>query len=273
MRRDALASAVGAMDADPVDHRWVERLVGRTPSAELRTACATLRADTEPESAVRIPARVGTAAVLRLAPLVQERLRRREVSPATVARTMTDFGRKLRRHRRVTGRPGLLNWRWFRVHLSGAMIEVGRLQFEVIRCDDELSRTTGEWAARLHIPADSGPLAPEAVDESLANGARELRRAWPEITLTHAVCDSWLLDPFLSAHLPGSNIAAFAGRFTPYALPTDGPTDPPYFLWGRRRMTLPTHDGLTRLEQVVTERIHDGGVWQTGRGTLRLPAG
>jgi hypothetical protein len=268
----ALGEAVRLMGADELDLRWVQSLLSVPLSAKMRVGLEdVLRAGRE-NAAIDMSDKDGAAAIFHLSPIIVERLRGKGVSAPAVADTVGDIGRHLRRHRRVTGRPGLPNWRWFGVHVTGTLVEVGRLQFEVIRCDGELTEVAGAWAARIHIPADSGPLLQQAVEDSLVRGARELRRAWPGIELTYAACDSWLLDPYLSEHLPNSNIAAFAGRFTPYAPPSDEPTDPLYFLWGHRDLErLPSHN-LSSLERVVVERIARGGVWQFGRGVLRFPS-
>jgi hypothetical protein len=206
--------------------------------------------------------------VLRRAPAIADALRARGVPESAVHATTGDLGRHVRRHRALTGRPGLLNPGWFDLHLSGRLVEVGRLQFEVATTEPEFAGLLGAHVIGIHIPAGAGPLAPDVVDDSLTRGVALVRRAWPELGLERIVCTSWLLDPFLAAHLPSSRIAAFARRFAAYAPPVDEPTDPLYFLWGHRDPSRLPEAGRTGLERVVIDRIRSGGVWQAGRGAL-----
>ncbi len=266
--RAELASALSLMDADEHDRQWVERCIEMAKPPEIRLASEQLKGS----DGVQIPDALAMSAIFCLAPSVVVALERRGVDPVFVHQTMGDFGRQLRRHRRLTGLPGLLNWRWFRRHLTGDLIEIGRLQFEVVRPEGELRSLVGAAALNIHIPGDSGPLDPDLVDHSLMGAARVFRRAWPELRLTHAICESWLLDPFLGERIPDSNIAAFARRFELYAPSVDEPTDPLYFLWGHRDVTRMPSQGLSALEREVVDRIGAGGTWQAGRGLLTLPS-
>jgi hypothetical protein len=267
--KPTVADYLGPMAADPEDRAWASGLLAQPVS---RAASEALRALLAGAELPDVPDEDGAVAVLLLAPHIAELLAGRGVAPEVIAATVADIGRHLRRHRRATGEPGLLNWRWFHLHASGRLIEVERLQFEVLECAGDLRELVGPWALNIHIPALSGPLTPEVVDSSLASGVEEVRRAWPGIRLRSAVCESWLLDPFLAERLPQSNIARFAERFTPHGSPVDEPTDPLYFLWGHRDLGRLPASPSTSLERVVVERIRAGGTWQTGRGALRLPS-
>ncbi len=266
--RAEIASAVSLMDADLPDRQWVEQCIEMATPAEVGVASEQLKGS----DGAQIPDALAMSALFCLTPSVVVALERRRVEPVFVHQTMGDFGRHLRRHRRLTGLPGLLNWRWFRLHLTGDLIEIGRLQFEVVRPEGELQRLVGAAALKLHIPGDSGPLDPGLVDHSLMEAARVFHQAWPELRLTHAICESWLLDPFLGERLPDSNIAAFARRFELYAPSVDEPTDPLYFLWGHRDVTRMPSQGVSALDRVVVDRIAAGGTWQAGRGLLTLPS-
>lgn len=266
-----MTDAVDLLDlvqADDADRRWVEHLLAQPLSSSAHAVIAALLVNAEVPASVS--AEDGAAAVFHLVPHIVERLSARGVPDDVIASTVGDLGRHLRRHRAVTGDAGLLNWSWFAVHISGNLLEVGRLQYEVASGKPEVPDAFGPWVLKIHIPALSGPLLPELVDASLQRGAIEVRRAWPDIAVSHAVCESWLLDPYLADHLTPSNISSFAGRFTPYAEPFDEPTDPLFFLWGHRDAErMPEHPS-SRLERVVAERIRAGGTWQAGRGALLL---
>jgi hypothetical protein len=138
-----------------------------------------------------------------------------EVSWATCA----DLGRQLALGRRVRARPGLVSPGWLTAHFRGLLYHVGRLQY--LRIGD-LSTLwpdgPAEPALDLHIPA-TGPLAPQACEDSLARAEKLFASCFPEIRPRYAYCHSWLLDPQLAEYLPAkSNIVAFQRRF--HLLPT-----------------------------------------------------
>ena len=120
-----------------------------------------------------------------------------------VAATLSDVGRHLRLHRRHTGRVGLDAPNWPSVVLTGSMYELGRLQFDLKRQQDD-------WVLDVHIP-ESGPLTPAAVGDSFDSAMTFFARHFPDQPVRTAVCESWLLDPYLAEHLPPtSNVVAFA---------------------------------------------------------------
>lgn len=266
----ALELAVGIMAADEPDRLWVENQLRAAPSAKTTRAAHALVAAEPDDMPQDLTEEEGAAALFAASFVVPQKLNAHGFEAEVVNRTMSDFGRHLRRHRRLRGAPGLLNWRWFRLHLTGRLIEVGRLQFELFRSHSNVSAVAGEWVVNLHIPADSGALSPRAVDESLARGAKVVRSAWPELHISHAICESWLLDPYLRERMPDSNIASFASRFDVWDAPVDEPTDPLYFLWGHRDLRrLPT-GALSTLERVVVDRIAAGGTWGAALGVMKL---
>jgi hypothetical protein len=148
----------------------------------------------------------------------------RGISPALVAATLRDVGRMLQRNRVWFGRAGLGNELagWLPRHLTGSLLEIGRLQHERstpgLRTSAWLLAEGADWspgdlAVNLHIP-ESGPLDPTAVRESLRAGRTVLRKRFPEHRLRVQYCISWLLDPQLLEYLPAtSNIVAFQRMF------------------------------------------------------------
>ncbi|MFS0732266.1 hypothetical protein ABC304_09705 [Microbacterium sp. 1P10UB] len=178
--------------------------------------------------------------------------------PAEVtAETLRDIGGKHRSFGARTEVPWLLGI------LRGDVISVGRLQVE---------RRSGSQGHGLHIP-ELGPLVPAAVDASLG-------RAHDLLGATDFTCTSWLLEPALAAALPGTNMAAFARRFTLDAdttAPSDaGARSAAKFVFGR-----PLADVLdpaavtprTRLEHLVVQRLREGPGWSEPSGTLTFAAG
>lgn len=204
-------------------------------------------------------------AILRFAPVAAERLERSGVSPAVIEATFADIGKQMELHRRTYGGFGMDTWWWLVLHLSGLLFRLGRLQFHLHR-----ETAKGPWVIGLHIPED-GPLDPASVDESLALAAVFFARQFPDARIDHASCDSWLLDPHLSAGLPASNMAKFAARFSNVELRNE-PKDALYFTFrapaDAEPTTLPRESSLQRL---VLERIDAGGTWQVGKGVCAWP--
>src|SRR3954453_20062691 len=223
---DAIA-CLGLMDLSTTDGRDAATLLRTAPSAskaQLQACREVARfrgtwlewtADLELEEAHAV------LALLLAVPATVELLEQRGVDAEIIAATMADFGRHLRRHRRYVGRFGLLHWRWFLGHVAGNLYEIGRLQYKIHQSHAAIDGLQGRWVAGIHIPADSGPLTPESVDESLGRATTILARLRPELDIRSAPCNPWPLVPWLTAHLRGSNIAACANRFTSFAPPAD----------------------------------------------------
>ena len=204
-------------------------------------------------------------AILRFAPVAAERLERSGVAPAVIEATFADIGKQMELHRTTHGGFGMDTWPWVLLHLSGLLFRLGRLQHHLHR---ETPR--GPWTIGLHIPED-GPLDPASVDESLALAAAFFALHFPDARIENASCDSWLLDPYLSAGLPESNMARFAARFS-HVETRDQPHDALYFTFrvprGTDPATLPRDSSLQRL---VAGRIEAGGSWQVAKGVCPWP--
>ncbi|MBO1268765.1 acyltransferase domain-containing protein [Arthrobacter cavernae] len=210
--------------------------------------------------------------LLRFAPEVREFHSAHGIAPDLTAAILADMGLQLRINRRVHGAFGLDTWGWLTLHMAGNMFRLGRLQYHLIR---EAGAKTwdqgagGRWTLGVHIPEDGG-LSPALVDESLAMAKEFFARFFPDKPVAAATCDSWMLDPYLAAKLPESNIASFARRFTVERC-TDEPTDAVYFTFRQRGLAdLDKLPRETSLQRVVLERIDDGGSWQVGHGRLSL---
>ncbi|MEY9212016.1 DUF5596 domain-containing protein [Thermobifida halotolerans] len=214
-------------------------------------------------------------AFLAATPLLREQHRRRGVPADVTAATLADVGRHVAKTRRMYGRVGLDLPVWIALHYRGSLLEVGRLQYETARLDDgdfpgvaELAG--GQPLARLHIPA-SGPLAPEAVDASLAR-ARAVLAAVTGQEVRVATCTSWLLDPQLRRYLPaGSNILAFQDRFTLTDRVGPGDADVFRFVFECPEVAPDRVEPASRLQRGVLDLLERGGSWRVRTGWLRLP--
>lgn len=163
------------------------------------------------------------AALVAVAPDVVAELRRRGLDEESAWRSASDLGQQVHIHRLVHGRFGFGARSWTPVNFSGSLLWLGRLQYTL-----EHDAALG-WNLGCHIP-ESGPLTPELVDSSLALARSVATAVWAEFPVTAFTCTSWLLDPELVARLdPASNMAAFAGRFTPYGERSPGLRDALFF--------------------------------------------
>lgn len=215
-------------------------------------------------------------AYLRFAPTVRRWHARRGIPEPVSTATLNDLGRNLAINRRVHGRFGLDTYGWLAHAFAGRLFQLGRLQYLLHRPAAAIPAVgPGEEVLGIHIP-EGGSLAPRIVAESLARAAPFFARHFPGRPVRTANCESWLLDPYLAAHLdPGSNVARFAALFTPYGTPRDTPTDAVYFTFRTRSMAglASGTSGLPRttaLQRLVLDRIAAGGTWQLGYGYLVL---
>ncbi|MGO4585180.1 acyltransferase domain-containing protein [Arthrobacter sp. 2RAF6] len=210
-------------------------------------------------------------ALLRFAPVVHGHHLSLGIPPESSAAILADVGLNLRINRRVHERFGLDTWAWLTLHMAGNIFRIGRLQFHLVRGDAGGSATVSDsWVLGVHIPEDGG-LSPALVDSSFSQAREFFDRYFADKAVSVAICDSWMLDPYLSRKLPDSNIAAFARRFTLDRC-SDAPVDAVYFTFRQRGMeNLDRLPRETSLQRVVLERIDDGGVWQLGHGHLVLP--
>jgi GNAT-like C-terminal domain/N-acyltransferase N-terminal domain len=169
-------------------------------------------------------------------------------------RTLRDLPRHARLDRILHEEPGLRKEWWVELAFSGKICELGRLQFEL-----------RDGYLAIHIPEEGGPLAPAAVDASLAR-AREL---FPHSA--EARCSSWLLDPQLRELLPsGSNIVAFQLRFEPTGESRPGDADVLEFVFHTLEPDLDALPRETTLERLLGDHLRGGGHLRTDTGTLAL---
>ena len=151
-------------------------------------------------------------ALLVAAPQLREVQAGRGIPEEVTRASLADLGQQVWKHRQVHGVTGLHNHRWLCRVWSDGYLRLGRLQFELDRSDVGL-RDEPVNALRVHID-ESGPLEPEAVDESLQRAMTFFEEHYPEVgPIDWFVCGSWLLDPGLGWRLGECNITHFARRW------------------------------------------------------------
>lgn len=218
---------------------------------------------------------VWLAAYLALAPTVAQRYRDLGVPESVIHATLADLGRQLRVHRHHHGHFGFETWDWLVPHFTGMMFALGRFNFALHRTELDVPGTLAknDWVIGLHIP-ESGPLSVTSVDESLRAASEFFPRHFHGAGVQWAVCQSWLLDPFLVDHLPNSNIAAFSRRFSHVAPPDEDISEALYFVFRDRDVerVRRTHvrDRMTRLQRLVVDRAVDGDPWRVPTGAVPL---
>ena len=187
--------------------------------------------------------------------------------------TLSDLGRNLRRDRSLLGDGGLRTSRWLTLHFRGAIYQLGRLQFN--RMNVRAARLAdafheGEPALGIHIP-ESGPLTPEACDDSLAQAQPFFTGHFPETPTRLAFCTSWLLDPQLAEYLPpDSNIVRFGRRFTLVGDGSDGDADVLRFVFHRIGPNVADLPQRTTLERAIVAHLRVGKHWRNHTGWLHL---
>lgn len=207
------------------------------------------------------------------------------VPPEVSRRTFGDVGRQCAVCRRRHGTAGVANTFWLIRHFRGMLFQLGRLQFERTRLGGTMGRAVaaagmaagpGDLDLAVHIPDFSGPLTPDACDDSVARARAFFPRHFPDEPYAVATCHSWLLDPQLADHLPAtSNIVAFQRRFRPgYPVGTVDDQAPVSFVFGDPALPpagLPRH---TAVQRAVGDHLRAGRHWYGGNGwfALRDPA-
>lgn len=239
---------------------------------QIRAAIGKL--GTEPEFRMPEDPRNSVQAFLDTVPDIRRFHTERGIPDEISWASLADLGQQLKVSRRTHGDYSLETHWWLTIAWTGQIYALGRLQFLLhqVPADKPVPGTEpGEWIIGVHIP-ETGPLTPEAVDDSFAQAREFFPRYFPEYPVKTANLWSWLIDPYLLDNLPpDSNMVRFGRRFTPYGVPNDSQDGAIFF-------TFRTHgtdhlDELpqdTTLQRLVVGRIKDGGTWQSAYGYLRL---
>jgi len=187
--------------------------------------------------------------------------------------TLSDLGRNLKRDRLLLGDGGLRTSGWLTLHFRGAIYELGRLQFnrmEVRAAHVANAFREGDAALGIHIP-ESGPLTPEACEDSFARAQPFFARHFPETPTRLGICTSWLLDPQLADYLaPNSNIVRFGRRFTLVGDGYEGDADVLRFVFHRIAPGIDDLPERTTLERALVAHLRAGKHWQTRTGWLEI---
>jgi len=120
-----------------------------------------------------------------------------------------------------TGKVGLIEWRWFIIHVTARLFRLGRLQFEPIDNREDITLPDGTFIPKgkpvlsVHIPRGDG-FNPASVKESF-DAANPFFEKYFGTTYDTYVCTSWMLAPQLDGMIKEtSSLADFRKYFTIY---------------------------------------------------------
>jgi hypothetical protein len=198
---------------------------------------------------------------------------RRQIPDEISWATLADLGRNLKRDRALLGDGGLRTSGWLTLHFRGALFQLGRLQFNRMRVSAAHVADAfpeGDPALGVHIP-ESGPLTPDACDDSFTRAQPFFARHFPETPTRLGICNSWLLDPQLADYLaPDSNIMRFQRRFTLVGDGHDGDADVLRFVFHRIAPNIDDLPQRTTLERAIVAHLRAGKHWRSPTGWLEL---
>jgi hypothetical protein len=188
--------------------------------------------------------------------------------------TLADLGQHMAVYRANRGVGGLHSRPWLTLHFRGLIYSLGRLQFNLAQRTGAAGEpfAAGEWVLGVHIP-ETGPMTPDACDESFRRAPAFFRTHFPEHDWQRAVCSSWLLDPQLADYLPdSSNIVRFGRRFTLFGEPHDGDRAVLEFVFHHEDPDpdLGALPQRTTLERAVVAHLRNGRHWQVRAGYVTL---
>ena len=154
---------------------------------------------------------------------------------------------------------------WFRLHVAGEIVQLGRLQFQMpdfCRFDADLSPfvAPGDPIVQCHI-YEGAPLDFDACKESFRRLVRFMKCYRPDHDYRAIVSDSWLFDPALEALLPkGSNIMRF--RSLGKIVPSEIPADTLWRVFGEKGPE--NTKNPTAFQKKVLDHLAGGGVFRYG---------
>lgn len=288
MDTDDLADTLASLDVEIEDGRELIAARPRSPvvraeidrlAAEIAATIGRRGANVElPDPPVEADRFFYAYLCLALLPEIRAYHQAREIPDLISWATLTVFGRNLARHRRVYGVGGLDGSSWVVGVFRGSAYRLGRLVFERDQVGSAVASDTGASAAdnalAVHIPA-AGPLTPAACDDAFARAVGFFERFFPADEPSLAHCESWLLDPQLSDHLPAdSNLVRFARRFS--LTPANGRSqhdDETFVRWvfeAEDPANLALLTPRTTLERGILSHLEAGRHWRVRRGWLGL---
>lgn len=168
---------------------------------------------------------------------------------------------------------GLKNLPWIKNHLNFELFKLGRLQFQIYKCDnrtlnyDLLPFNFGENLIYVHIPQGEKLVYAECVN-SLKNAKRFFGEYFPNYDFDYFFCESWLLYgenwQFMNS---SSNILQFSTLFDlVYSVEDDRQAIERIF--GKRKIIKSKYEEKTTLQRNAKRFMQNGGKLGVGIGIL-----
>ncbi|MFC3801907.1 acyltransferase domain-containing protein [Cohnella sp. GCM10012308] len=204
---------------------------------------------------------------MRMAVDAYDEYRLREIPDEVYIDTFSDIRIWSEVFKTTYGEYGIEESGWLQEHVRLALFRLGRLQFQPIALDRDLSVgdrkfAKGDLVLNVHIPAGE-PLDPEAALASFAR-ARAFFRGVPPVF----VCHSWLLYPGLGQVLdPSSNIMQFQRLFEIYEL-DEASRQAEERIFGAKQDDPAAYDTNTGLQRRAKAFLEAGGKLGAGLGII-----
>lgn len=168
---------------------------------------------------------------------------------------------------------GLKNLPWIKNHLNFELFKIGRLQFQIYKCDnrtlnyDLLPFNFGENLIYVHIPQGEKLVYAECVN-SLKNAKSFFGEYFPNYDFDYFFCESWLLYgenwQFMNS---SSNILQFSSLFDlVYSVEDDRQAIERIF--GKRKIIKSKYEEKTTLQRNAKRFMQNGGKLGVGIGIL-----
>ncbi len=184
--------------------------------------------------------------------------------------TMRDITLWSGRYRERTGKIGLIEWGWFRLHKAVGLFRLGRLQFEPqisninVTLPDGREIHEGTPVLSVHIPQGER-MSAEQIKESFDMSKEFFPKYFGKEYDTY-VCTSWLLAPALGQMIKeDSSIAALRKYFYVYGEDTSysQAEDYVFLMADPDKSSYPEN---TSLQRNLKRYLMDGGVMGMGKG-------
>ncbi len=168
---------------------------------------------------------------------------------------------------------GLKNYNWIRNHIRAELFKIGRLQFQILKCDNitlnygKLPFGLGDNLVYIHIPQGE-KLVREDCISSINSATDFFEKYFPYYKFKYFFCESWLLYQGNAEFMnPNSNIIKFSDLFeTAYSLDIDNQAIERIF--GKREFIKSRYDKKTSLQKSAKNHILNGGKLGIGVGYI-----
>ncbi len=185
--------------------------------------------------------------------------------------TLKDIVRWCETYSDIKGRLYLGELHWLKLHLSGQLFKVGRLQYRMAGSEFDIPKyglKKGDSIMEIHIPAD-GKLSVDECDKSIKMAKDFFQKFFPEYRFKYFTCHSWLLDSKLREVLPeSSNILKFAGLFDVVAEDDSNALIKYIWSWDMTERKLKTAAPINPFAAEVQRKVLKGEIFHESLGVI-----